>query len=109
MTAHDALMTDLAVTVSYWLLLIGMACCFWRMVRGPSLADRIVAIDMLTVLMVAFAGVYVIATGEAAFLDAAIVLALTGFIGTVALARYKERLLRQEPATDGPRDRTRAP
>jgi multicomponent Na+:H+ antiporter subunit F len=47
--------------------------------------------------MVAFAGVFVVATGRAAFLDVAIVLALVGFLGTVAFARYAERRDQQRP------------
>ncbi len=61
------------------------------MVLGPSLPDRVVGLDMLTVLMVAFAAAFAIAVEETAFLDVAIVLALVGFLGTVAFARYAER------------------
>ncbi len=80
-----------AATITFALLLLGMACAFVRMVRGPSLADRVVGLDMLAVLMVAFAGVFAVAADEPAFLDVAIALALVGFLGTVAFARYAKR------------------
>lgn len=73
------------------LVVLGMALAFVRMVLGPSLPDRVVGLDMLTVLMVAFAAAFAIAVAETAFLDVAIVLALVGFLGTVAFARYAER------------------
>lgn len=64
---------------------------FWRLLKGPSAADRIVALDMLGILMVAFGGVFAVAAGESAFLDVALALALVAFLGTVAFARYVER------------------
>ena len=70
------------------LLAFGFACL--RLIRGPTLADRIVAIDMLVMLAIGFIAVFVARTGQTAVLDAAAVLALIGFLGTVALARYLE-------------------
>ena len=99
MIAGDGSLTDTAAAITFGLLLVGMFCAFVRMVRGPSLADRVVALDMLTLLMVAFAGVYVVATGKSAFLDVAIALALIGFLGTVAFARYAERSVRHDVTT----------
>ena len=91
-------MTDMGLGMVGWatmgclvLVVLGMALAFVRMVLGPSLPDRVVGLDMLTVLMVAFAAAFAIAVDETAFLDVAIVLALVGFLGTVAFARYAER------------------
>ena len=53
--------------------------------------DRIVALDMMTVLIVSFCGLYALQSGQRAFVDVAIVLALVGFLATVALARFAER------------------
>jgi multicomponent Na+:H+ antiporter subunit F len=97
MIGSEITVAGAAATLTFGLLLVGMVGSFVRMVRGPSLPDRVVALDMLTVLMVAFAGVFVVATGRAAFLDVAIVLALVGFLGTVAFARYAERRDQQRP------------
>ena len=80
-----------ATAVCLALVILGMALGFVRMVLGPTLPDRVVGLDMLTVLMVAFAAAYAIAVEKTAFLDVAIVLALVGFLGTVAFARYADR------------------
>lgn len=64
---------------------------FVRLIRGPSLPDRVVALDFMTAVAVAVAGVWAIATGNPVFLDVAMVLALITFVGTVAFARYLER------------------
>jgi multicomponent Na+:H+ antiporter subunit F len=81
---------ELAVDISFILVMLGVAFGFLRLIKGPSLPDRIVALDLMTVLIVAFCGLFAISTDSAAFLDVAIVLALVGF-ATVALARYVER------------------
>ena len=82
MTAPEILLTALGLP-----LLLG----FVRLVRGPSLPDRVVALDFMTAVAVAVAGVWAIATGKPVFLDVAMVLALITFVGTVAFARYLER------------------
>jgi multicomponent Na+:H+ antiporter subunit F len=87
---------DFAVQASLALILIGLAVAFVRLALGPSLADRVVALDMMTVTIISFCGVYAVFTDEPSFLDVAIVLALVGFLATVALARYAERRLERD-------------
>jgi multicomponent Na+:H+ antiporter subunit F len=82
---------SLAVDVSFWLVMIGVILGFVRLARGPSLPDRVVALDMMTILIAAFCGIFSLFSGDIAFLDVAIVLALIGFLATVALARFAER------------------
>ena len=62
-----------------------------RLVKGPTLPDRVVAMDLLGVLVVGFIVVLAGSTGVRAALDAAIVIALIGFVATVAYATYVER------------------
>jgi multisubunit Na+/H+ antiporter MnhF subunit len=62
-----------------------------RLVKGPTLPDRVVAMDLMGVLVVSFIVVLAGSTGVRAALDAAIVIALIGFVGTVAYATYVER------------------
>ena len=83
--------TALAVDATLVLLLAALAMTFVRLWRGPSLPDRVVALDLLSVLLVAFASVVAIRSGTEAFLDVAIALALIAFLGTVAFARFAER------------------
>jgi multisubunit Na+/H+ antiporter MnhF subunit len=89
MTAAEFLV--LTLDIAFLSIIAAVAFAFVRLIRGPSLADRVVALDMMTVLIVAFCGLFAISSGERAFLDVAIVLALVGFLATVALARYAER------------------
>lgn len=62
-----------------------------RLIKGPSLPDRVVAMDLLGVLVVGIIVVLAGSTGVQATLDAAIVIALIGFVATVAYATYVER------------------
>ena len=72
------------------ILSIGLMLGFVRLVRGPSLADRVVAFDLMTLLVLGMVVADAILTGESAFVDAAIILALLTFIATVAFARHLE-------------------
>jgi multicomponent Na+:H+ antiporter subunit F len=79
------------ITVATLLLIGGGACFVVRAVTGPSLADRVVAIDGLVVSIVAAILVNSIRTDTAWFLDVAVAVALVGFVGTTAGARFIER------------------
>jgi multicomponent Na+:H+ antiporter subunit F len=62
-----------------------------RVVQGPTLPDRVVAVDLIGISSVCLMILAAAASNESAFLDAAVVIALLGFLGTVAYARYAER------------------
>lgn len=70
---------------------VALIAAFIRLVKGPTLPDRIVAMDLFGVLIVGMIVVLAGASGVRAMLDAAIVIALIGFLGTVAYATYVER------------------
>lgn len=72
-------------------LSLAMLCSFIRLVRGPSLPDRVVALDLMATLVIGIVAVYSIATGRSAYLDVAIILALIAFLGTVAFTYYLQR------------------
>ncbi|KPL84035.1 hypothetical protein SE15_02280 [Thermanaerothrix daxensis] len=72
-------------------LTAGMIFTFIRLLRGPSLPDRIVALDLLVTLLIGVIATYAILNDQSAFLDVAIILALVSFLGTVAFAYYIER------------------
>ena len=73
------------------MLVAALFLAFIRLVRGPSLPDRVVALDLISIIIIGIIGVFVVVTNQPVFLDAAIILALLGFVGTVAFARYLER------------------
>ena len=92
-----------SVDAAFVMVMVSVALGFVRLAKGPTLADRVVALDMMTVIIVAFCGLYAIFAREAAFLDVGIVLALVGFLATVALARFAERARLRDGETE---DRT---
>ena len=81
------IVTQFALVTLAIALLIAVA----RLVKGPTLPDRIVAMDLVGVLVVGLIVVLAASTRVRATLDAAIVIALIGFVGTVAYATYVER------------------
>ncbi len=89
---------DFCVALGFVMVMAALVVGFIRLAIGPSLADRVVALDMMTITIIVFCGIFAIFTGDPSFLDVAIVLALIGFLATVALARYAERrFLRDNP------------
>lgn len=73
------------------MLAAALLLALWRLIRGPSLPDRVVALDLISVVAVGIVATYSVISGERAILDAAIVVALITFLGTVAFASYLER------------------
>jgi multicomponent Na+:H+ antiporter subunit F len=84
------------IEIVFGVLVVALFLSFIRLVLGPSLPDRVVALDVITVIVAGILAVDTIDTGRAVFLDAAIILALIAFLGTVAFARYLERRGRGE-------------
>jgi multicomponent Na+:H+ antiporter subunit F len=91
MQEFGAQFLDLSILFAYGAMIVSFALTVFRLLRGPTPADRVVALDMLALLGIGFIGVFSISTGEYAFLDVAIALALVGFLATVAFARYVYR------------------
>ena len=73
----------------YILLLAGVFCLV-RIVKGPTAADRVVAIDILGILIVGLCALLGIPTGRSWYIDIGIAWALQSFIGSLALAKYLE-------------------
>jgi multicomponent Na+:H+ antiporter subunit F len=84
-------MLNIAFAVTLTTLALAAGLAFIRLVRGPTLPDRVIAIDLIGVLIVCLLVVVAASTAQQAFLDVAIVIALISFVGTVAYARYVER------------------
>ncbi len=82
--------------IIFTMLTIAFFLAFYRLLRGPTLPDRVVALDLIAAITVGFIAVYAIDTDQRVFLDAAIVVALITFLGTVAFAQYLERRARSE-------------
>jgi len=61
-----------------------------RLLRGPSIPDRAMAFDLIMIHFVGLAALYAVVTNQQIIIDAVIIIAVLGFLGTVALARYIE-------------------
>jgi multicomponent K+:H+ antiporter subunit F len=79
---------DYALPLAAGMLALAMALNLWRAVRGPDLPDRILALDTLYINALALLVLLGIRLGAGLYFEVALVIALLGFIGTVALSRY---------------------
>ena len=70
---------------------LAMLLCGWRLLRGPTLPDRVLALDTLYVNVVAFVVLLGLHQGTGLYFEAALLIALLGFVSTVALGRYLQR------------------
>ncbi len=86
------------MTLALWMTILalpmlmgGVVLSFVRLLRGPSLPDRVIALDILTIFGIGIIVAFAIVTDQPVFIDVASVLALVSFLGTVAFAAYVER------------------
>ena len=84
-------MIEIAWNAILMLISLGLVAAFIRLLRGPYLPDRVVALDLISMMAMGFIVVYAIRFNQPNFLDVAIILALITFLGTVAFAYYLER------------------
>lgn len=92
-----------SVNIALVAMFVSFGLTVFRLLRGPTFADRVVALDMLALLGIAFIGVIAVATEEYAYLDVAIALALVGFLATVAFARHIYRSAKSDKTNGGSR------
>ncbi len=81
-------LTDLVAIAAMTVLMVTILLSFWRLRKGPTLPDRVVAMDLLTTVGIAITAVYAVITDQPVILDVATVLALISFLGTIAFAYY---------------------
>lgn len=82
---------QLATNVFLPLLCVSLVMGFIRLWRGPSLPDRVIALDFLSIVVMGMMIVHGIGTGEESFLDVAIVVSLLSFLTAVAFSYYLEK------------------
>lgn len=78
-------------TVLSVVLAVPLALAAYRMVKGPGYADRFVALDMLTAVVVCFSALTTLSTHRSAFLDIGLGIVLINFVSTCAVAAFLER------------------
>lgn len=81
-------MLTVAVQISLALLACAVFLNGWRLIRGPSLPDRILAMDTLSASAIAILLVSDIGRGTSIYFEAALLIALFGFVSTIALSKY---------------------
>jgi multicomponent K+:H+ antiporter subunit F len=84
-------MLSLACYAAFLMIAVALVLSMLRLLRGPHAVDRVLAFDTLYINTVALLIVLGIYSGSGLYFDAALLIALTGFIGTVSLARYVAR------------------
>lgn len=73
-----------------YIIILALFLCLYRIWRGPTSADRIVAIDILGIIIVGLCAILTVSTGRSWYIDIGIAWALQSFISTLALSKYLE-------------------
>lgn len=81
-------MIGVVVNVCLVMLAVGTLLCIVRLVRGPTVPDRAMALDTIAVNLISLIVLLSIRYDTAAYFDSALVIAVLGFLGTVAIAKY---------------------
>jgi multicomponent Na+:H+ antiporter subunit F len=84
------------MTIFYFIttifLTLGFVFALLRLVRGPTLVDRVVALDLLGFVILGFIAANMLQSGQTVYLDVLLVVAIVLFLGTIAVARYLEKM-----------------
>lgn len=81
-------MLTTAVTIGFVLVGLATALTLWRLAKGPTMADRILALDTLAIDAIALVVLMGLSRGSSFSFEAALLIAMMGFVGTVALCKY---------------------
>jgi multicomponent Na+:H+ antiporter subunit F len=83
-------MPELITTIAFAILMASLIMVVVRLMLGPTLPDRVVALELIAAIVVGLIATYSIATEVASFLDVAIVMALMAFLAAIGFARFLE-------------------
>lgn len=81
-------MLNMALWLAFGLVALALGLSFYRLLRGPSAPDRILALDTLYINAIALLVLLGIRLASPLYFEAALLIALMGFVGTVALSKY---------------------
>lgn len=81
-------MIDIAIPIAFLMIGIAILLNLWRLVVGPSLPDRILALDTMYINSIALLVVVGIQQKSDLYFEAALLIAVLGFVGTIALSKY---------------------
>jgi multicomponent Na+:H+ antiporter subunit F len=76
------------LTLSLTFMVLAIIPCIYRIIKGPTIPDRVIALDAMTTVIVVMLGIYSFDRGSVFFMDVALVLSIIAFVGTVTIAKY---------------------
>ncbi len=84
-------MVEFLISIAATLMCVAFLLALYRFLKGPSVADRVVAFDVLTIVAVTGIVLTALVQGRGIYLDVALIYALLSFLGVIVVARYLER------------------
>lgn len=82
---------ETVIAIVFAIMSLALVMALIRVLIGPTLPDRVVALELMVSITVGMIATYTIATGVDDFIDVAVVLALTAFLAAIGFARYVEK------------------
>jgi len=76
------------LTLSLTFMVLAIIPCIYRIIKGPTIPDRVIALDAMTTVIVVMLGIYSFDQSSVFFMDVALVLSIIAFVGTVTIAKY---------------------
>ncbi|MCK5740952.1 MAG: cation:proton antiporter [Chlorobi bacterium] len=83
-------MVNILLSIAMIFISLGILFTAWRLIKGPTPADRVVALDGLTIISMSVIALIALFAGRVIFVDVAMVYAMLSFVGVIAVARYIE-------------------
>lgn len=84
-------MFDKILLIALFFLAVSISVCFYRVIKGPSMPDRVLALDAVGINIIAGVAVFSILLNTHAFFEVILLIGILSFIGTISLARFIER------------------
>lgn len=84
-------MLEVVIDISLMIITLSMLVMVYRVMKGPSMADRVIALDAIGICLVAFISLVSMMLDTYAFLDVILLIGILAFIGTVAFSKYLEK------------------
>lgn len=84
-------MIDLFLKIAALFIILSILCVVYRIIKGPSISDRVLALDMLGINIISGVAIYSVIIESTAFIEVILLIGILSFISTIALARFIER------------------
>ncbi|MEZ5198327.1 MAG: monovalent cation/H+ antiporter complex subunit F [Bacteroidales bacterium] len=81
-------MMNIVIYIAFGFLLVALAITLFRLIKGPTSGDRIIALDLVGFITMGFVLVYSVLINKAIYFDIPVIISMVSFIGTIALSTY---------------------